>query len=127
MKMRIYIFLFALVAAVTGVSAQQMPNVPLDPEVKVGVLPNGLTYYIRHNEWPEKRCDFLKYRYHSPFSYRAVSLFSLYSATYPGILAIEYSPPSCCSEKEADISRGLQTRSKMISTNWERNRVFCHI
>ena len=58
MKMRIYIFLFALVAAVTGVSAQQMPNVPLDPAVKVGVLPNGLTYYIRHNEWPEKRCDF---------------------------------------------------------------------
>lgn len=56
--MRIYIFLFALVAAVTGVSAQQMPNVPLDPAVKVGVLPNGLTYYIRHNEWPEKRCDF---------------------------------------------------------------------
>ncbi len=58
MKIRIYIFLFALMAAVTGVSAQQMPNVPLDPAVKVGVLPNGLTYYIRHNEWPEKRCDF---------------------------------------------------------------------
>lgn len=58
MKIRIYIFLFALMAAVTDVSAQQMPNVPLDPAVKVGVLPNGLTYYIRHNEWPEKRCDF---------------------------------------------------------------------
>ena len=41
-----------------GTSAQQMPNVPLDPAVKVGVLPNGLTYFIRHNEWPEKRCDF---------------------------------------------------------------------
>ena len=58
MKRRIYIVLFALVAAVTGISAQQIPNVPLDPAVKVGVLPNGLTYYIRHNEWPEKRCDF---------------------------------------------------------------------
>lgn len=58
MKKRIYIVLFALVAVVMGVSAQQMPNVPLDPAVKVGVLPNGLTYYIRHNEWPEKRCDF---------------------------------------------------------------------
>lgn len=56
--MRIYLFLFALVATMMGVSAQQMPNVPLDPAVKVGVLPNGLTYYIRHNEWPEKRCDF---------------------------------------------------------------------
>ena len=38
--------------------AQQMPNVPLDPNVKKGVLPNGLTYYIRHNEWPEKRVNF---------------------------------------------------------------------
>ena len=58
MKKRIYIILFALMTTVMGVSAQQMPNVPLDPAVKVGVLPNGLTYYIRHNEWPEKRCDF---------------------------------------------------------------------
>ena len=58
MKKRIYIVLFALVATMMGASAQQMPNVPLDPAVKVGVLPNGLTYYIRHNEWPEKRCDF---------------------------------------------------------------------
>ncbi|MBO7119389.1 MAG: insulinase family protein [Bacteroidaceae bacterium] len=38
--------------------AQQMPPVPLDPAVKTGKLENGLTYYIRHNEWPEKRCDF---------------------------------------------------------------------
>lgn len=58
MKRKIYIVLFAFVAMVMGASAQQMPNVPLDPSVKVGVLPNGLTYYIRHNEWPEKRCDF---------------------------------------------------------------------
>ena len=58
MKKRIYIVLFALVTTMMGASAQQMPNVPLDPAVKVGVLPNGLTYYIRHNEWPEKRCDF---------------------------------------------------------------------
>ncbi len=36
----------------------QMPPVPLDPAVKTGKLANGLTYYIRHNEWPEKRCDF---------------------------------------------------------------------
>ena len=41
-----------------SVGAQQMPPVPMDPAVKVGKLENGLTYYIRHNEWPEKRCDF---------------------------------------------------------------------
>ena len=51
-------FLLMLVA-VSAVSAQmQMPPVPLDPAVKTGKLENGLTYYIRHNEWPEKRCDF---------------------------------------------------------------------
>ena len=38
--------------------AQQMPPIPLDPAVKTGKLDNGLTYFIRHNEWPEKRCDF---------------------------------------------------------------------
>ena len=48
-----------MLVAVSAVSAQmQMPPVPLDPAVKTGKLENGLTYYIRHNEWPEKRCDF---------------------------------------------------------------------
>ena len=31
---------------------------PLDPNVRVGKLDNGLTYYIRHNEWPEQRANF---------------------------------------------------------------------
>ena len=30
---------------------------PLDPKVKIGRLPNGLTYYIRHNSLPEKRVE----------------------------------------------------------------------
>ena len=38
--------------------AQMMPDIPFDPAVRKGVLPNGLTYYIRHNEWPEKRINF---------------------------------------------------------------------
>lgn len=29
---------------------QQMPVVPMDKQVKMGKLDNGLTYYIRHNE-----------------------------------------------------------------------------
>jgi zinc protease len=32
--------------------------VPFDPEVKTGVLENGLTYYIRYNKEPEKRASF---------------------------------------------------------------------
>ncbi len=36
----------------------QMPTIPLDPDVRIGKLENGLTYYIRHNNWPEKRANF---------------------------------------------------------------------
>ena len=39
-------------------SAQQMPPLPIDPNVRIGKLDNGLTYYIRHNELPENRADF---------------------------------------------------------------------
>lgn len=56
---RFQIFLAALVTAFATAAAQQTDvAVPLDPSVRRGVLPNGLTYYIRHNEWPEKRADF---------------------------------------------------------------------
>ncbi|AMR30758.1 peptidase M16 [Mucilaginibacter sp. PAMC 26640] len=30
---------------------------PVDPEVLIGKLPNGLTYYIRHNEQPKNRAE----------------------------------------------------------------------
>ena len=36
----------------------QMPPIPTDPNVRIGKLENGLTYYIRHNELPEDRADF---------------------------------------------------------------------
>ena len=35
-----------------------LPQLPNDPAVRVGHLENGLTYYIRHNEIPEKRAEF---------------------------------------------------------------------
>ena len=38
--------------------AQQMPPIPTDPNVRIGKLENGLTYYIRHNALPEKQADF---------------------------------------------------------------------
>ena len=37
---------------------QQMPPIPVDPNVRIGKLDNGLTYYIRHNALPEKQADF---------------------------------------------------------------------
>ena len=42
------------------VSAQmpQLTPLPLNPKVKSGVLPNGLSYYIMHNEEPKERANF---------------------------------------------------------------------
>ena len=40
------------------VFAQQMPPLPVDKNVRIGQLDNGLTYYIRHNDLPEHRVEF---------------------------------------------------------------------
>ncbi|MBI3138364.1 MAG: insulinase family protein [Sphingobacteriales bacterium] len=43
----------------TQLKAQITPEqpMPVDPKVKTGKLANGLTYYIRHNQKPEKRVE----------------------------------------------------------------------
>lgn len=38
--------------------AQPMQTVPMDKNVRIGKLENGLTYYIRHNALPENRVEF---------------------------------------------------------------------
>ncbi|MBR4898178.1 MAG: insulinase family protein [Prevotella sp.] len=48
--------LLMLVGAATMTA--QMPSIPVDPDVRMGKLDNGLTYYIRHNAWPEQRAEF---------------------------------------------------------------------
>ncbi len=35
-----------------------MPELPIDEELRMGVLDNGLTYMIRYNNWPENRANF---------------------------------------------------------------------
>ena len=40
------------------VSAQQLPPIPIDQDVRIGKLDNGLTYYIRKNSLPANRPDF---------------------------------------------------------------------
>ncbi len=55
-----FLLLIAMLA-VTGlqsIKAQQMPPIPVDKDVRIGKLPNGLTYYIRFNNWPEQRAEF---------------------------------------------------------------------
>lgn len=39
-------------------AAQQPQPLPVDSAVRVGHLDNGLTYYIRHNEYPKQRAEF---------------------------------------------------------------------
>lgn len=36
----------------------QLPPIPVDSAVRIGHLDNGLTYYIRHNEYPKGQADF---------------------------------------------------------------------
>ena len=45
-------------AMVVAQDMSQLPPIPVDPEVRIGKLENGLTYYIRHNAWPEQRAEF---------------------------------------------------------------------
>ena len=45
-------------ALISMAQQPQMPPIPIDPNVRIGKLENGLTYYIRHNELPENRADF---------------------------------------------------------------------
>ncbi|MBP9587043.1 MAG: insulinase family protein [Bacteroides sp.] len=55
-----------LFAAIIGVccsaqqtmAQQQLPPIPVDPNVRIGQLDNGLTYYIRKNALPANRADF---------------------------------------------------------------------
>lgn len=56
-----HLLLVALTFATSLVSAQdvsQLPPLPVDTAVRIGKLDNGLTYYIRHNNWPEHVANF---------------------------------------------------------------------
>lgn len=54
---RIILSIALAICAIT-LKAQQPVPLPIDSEVRYGHLPNGLTYYIRHNEEPKQRCEF---------------------------------------------------------------------
>ena len=52
------IFAAALLLLSVGNATAQMPPIPVDKNVKIGHLENGLTYYIRHNAFPEHVASF---------------------------------------------------------------------
>lgn len=57
-------FFLLIVGFLTGMTisakAQVSPDqpLPIDPNIRIGVLDNGLTYYIRHNAEPRERASF---------------------------------------------------------------------
>ena len=49
---------FTLVKGVAQPCLNDSMLIPIDSTIKMGVLPNGLTYYLKHNNWPENRACF---------------------------------------------------------------------
>ena len=58
MKLRKMVSLLLLVVANVALAQMQMPPIPADTAIRVGKLDNGLTYYIRYNNWPEHQANF---------------------------------------------------------------------
>ncbi len=56
--MRIRHLLAGLLLFFTAAAHAQMQQLPVDPAVRMGKLDNGLTYFIRYNNWPENRANF---------------------------------------------------------------------
>ena len=52
------IFSMLVLVVVTAVQAQTLHPLPTDPGTRIGKLENGLTYYIRHNEYPDNVANF---------------------------------------------------------------------
>ena len=55
--------ILTIAAAILGTGAifaqeQMMQQLPIDEAVRKGVLDNGMTYYIRHNDQPQGRAEF---------------------------------------------------------------------
>ncbi len=55
---KFFLSVAAMLATTAGLFAQQVQNLPADPEVRKGVLDNGMTYYIRHNDKPANQAEF---------------------------------------------------------------------
>ena len=50
--------LIAMAFSTSALKAQSMGPIPTDDAVRIGKLDCGLTYYIRHNDYPEHRVNF---------------------------------------------------------------------
>ena len=61
MKMKKFfavMLLMVMALSTSNLKAQSLGPIPVDEEVRIGKLDCGLTYYIRHNDYPEHRVNF---------------------------------------------------------------------
>ena len=60
MKFKLFFaaLLTMFVCSITAQEMPQMPPIPVDTAIRMGKLDNGLTYYVRYNNWPENRVNF---------------------------------------------------------------------
>ena len=50
--------LLTIIAVLSMTVVAKVKELPIDPDLRIGRLDNGMTYYIRHNEQPKGRADF---------------------------------------------------------------------
>ena len=60
---RIFAFVIAVAFAVQASGQAGNNNIPVDKNVRIGKLSNGLTYYVRSNAKPEKQAEFYIFHY----------------------------------------------------------------
>ena len=61
MKTSKTLFISFLILLITGSAYSQIDlnrPAPTDPDIRIGKLSNGMTYFIRNNKEPEKRASF---------------------------------------------------------------------
>jgi zinc protease len=56
-KIQLFIIALALICNIASGQAKTPKKIPSDPNVRIGKLPNGLTYYIRKNAEPKNRAE----------------------------------------------------------------------
>src|SRR6478672_561719 len=57
LRVRLQVLLFLLLSTTAFSQIDLSKKLPADPSVKIGKLPNGLTYYIQKNKQPEKKME----------------------------------------------------------------------
>ena len=56
--MKLKKLMMAVLTLLCSAAMMAQQPIPTDPDVRIGKLDNGMTYYIRHNAWPEQRAEF---------------------------------------------------------------------